>query len=205
VKKNKIYTAIAIAILIFIIMHQCVENKEIRRKVKTLTQDTARNRDKLGRETVKLIASQMTIKELRRQADSMKISRNTSAVTQVKTKVVFKGSAPTSRIEYDTIIERDTTYISPIYYGMIGDKWARAIIYANKDTIKGEITCEIENLITYERKKKQTLVTVTNQNPHATNEVQTVVIKDKPKRLKKALQVAGAVAVFVFGVMIGGR
>jgi len=205
VKKNKIYTAIAIAILIFIIMHQCVENKEIRRKVKTLTQDTARNRDKLGRETVKLIASQMTIKELRRQADSMKISRNTSAVTQVKTKVVFKGSAPTLRIEYDTIIERDTTYISPIYYGMIGDKWARAIIYANKDTIKGEITCEIENLITYERKKKQTLVTVTNQNPHATNEVQTVVIKDKPKRLKKALQVAGAVAVFVFGVMIGGR
>jgi hypothetical protein len=205
VKKNKIYTAIAIVILMFIIMHQCVENKEIRRKVKTLTQDTARNRDKLGRETVKLIASQMTIKELRRQADSMKISRNTSAVTQVKTKVVFKGSAPTSRIEYDTIIERDTTYISPIYYGMIGDKWARAIIYANKDTIKGEITCEIENLITYERKKKQTLVTVTNQNPHATNEVQTVVIKDKPKRLKKALQVAGAVAVFVFGVMIGGR
>ncbi len=204
-KKNKIYTAIAIVILMFIIMHQCVENKEIRRKVKTLTQDTARNRDKLGRETVKLIASQMTIKELRRQADSMKISRNTSAVTQVKTKVVFKGSAPTSRIEYDTIIERDTTYISPIYYGMIGDKWARAIIYANKDTIKGEITCEIENLITYERKKKQTLVTVTNQNPHATNEVQTVVIKDKPKRLKKALQVAGAVAVFVFGVMIGGR
>lgn len=186
-------------------MHQCVENKEIRRKVNALTQDTARNRDKLGRETVKLIASKMTIKELRRQADSLKISRNISAVTQVKTKVVFKGSAPTSRIEYDTIIERDTTYISPIYYGMIGDKWARAVIYANKDTIKGEITCEIENLITYERKKKQTLVTVTNQNPHATNEVQTVVIKEKPERLKKALKIAGAVAVFVFGVMIGGR
>jgi hypothetical protein len=186
---------------------QCQRMNRDSNKIEVLTQDTVRLRNEKGQEILKYQALEISKKEMKQMfQDSIdKISKDTKIVTKIRT-ITQREYVTNTVTTYDTIKETDTTYISPIYSGYVGDKFFRSYVTARKDSIKVSPSFESILYLKFEQEdswifKKPLEVSIQNQNPYSTTESKTFTQKSKNPKLSKI----GKLLIFTAGFLLGSN
>lgn len=135
-------------------------------------------------------------RELKKILDTVKIGRKTKTITIVETvsKNVIKE---VTKIEHDTVVEKDTVYLSPVYKTDFNNKWFGGNARADKDTFEVNLTYYDRLLIRREQdrglfRNKPINVSVETQNPYiSVSNSKTYKIKNKEPLMNVSAQLGG--------------
>lgn len=98
--------------------------------------------------------------------DTIKV-KNVVEVVKFRTKVEYNVKTET-QVNYDTIYQKDTVKIYPIYQGYAGDKFAKAYITARYDTISATFNLQNDSKILYSQKNARSEIhaQIHNSSPY---------------------------------------
>lgn len=221
----RILPYVAIAILAWLLMRGCDQQKADR-LLQEAVQDTLRTtRNKLGQQQAKIsilaTASKKDFLKLKTKDSTIlklqglvkKFKGKIQSATVLSNITSITGTGATNVVARDTMVINDTVYIYQEYSDTFDEKWSSGVIIANKDSISRDIKVRNEFEITngWTKRKLKNLfkdppleVSVLNLNPNTeTTELRTFTVQPPNKRFSVSVQAGYGVLLNGFSVGTG--